>query len=167
MLVTAKQTQSARPPASSGAHGTASASASAASRLKPNAFPKSARLLKHPSFQRVYDQGSRQFSASMTFFYVLSEGKGKAEIGLTVGRALGGAVDRNRIKRRMRDCIRHELATLQRGLAEKQISAEIVINPKRTALTTDIAKLRAEVARGFAAIISASKASGTGAQRSR
>jgi ribonuclease P protein component len=163
MIVTAKQTQSARPPASSGARRGMSAQDLGAT----NAFPKSARLLKHPSFQRVYDQGRRQFSASMTFFYVLSEGKGKAEIGLTVGRALGGAVDRNRIKRRMRDCIRHELAKLRNALAEKDVSAEIVINPKRSALTADISKLRDEVARGFAVIASGGKASGTGATRSR
>jgi ribonuclease P protein component len=95
----------------------------------------------------------------MIFFYVLKPvGDGEnnsVEIGLTVGRALGGSVDRNRIKRRMRDCVRHELAILRDALTSRGISAEIVINPKKIALTADIAKLRQEVARGFAVIAAA------------
>ena len=166
MTASAKQTRSTATPLASGAR--PSVSKEVASKTgRANAFPKSARLLKHASFQHVYDRGRRQFSGSMTFFYLLNEGKGEVQIGLTVGRALGGAVDRNRIKRRMRDCVRHELVTLQRALAEKDSSAEIVINPKRSALTADIAKLREEVTRGFAAIAGANLGASTGANRSR
>ena len=42
-------------------------------RLTPRAgkgtFPRSARLLRHADFERVYKQGRRHFSASMTVFY--------------------------------------------------------------------------------------------------
>src|SRR5437868_12076630 len=108
----AKQTKSARTPATSGTRG--SVSARTAKLAKLNAFPKSARLLKHASFQNVYDRGRKHFSANMIFFYVLkAEEKTSVHIGLTVGRALGGAVIRNRIKRRMRDVVRHSLSTLQ------------------------------------------------------
>src|SRR5262249_29418385 len=150
--VTAKQSQSARPSAKAGARRGASG------RIKANAFPKSARLLKHPSFQRIYETGRKQFSASMIFFYLLKPAEGdksSVQIGLTVGRALGGAVDRNRIKRRMRDVVRHSLATLQDALKARDLSAEVVINPKKIALTADIATLRSEVEKGFTVIAAA------------
>ena len=150
MNVTAKQTKSSLSPAPAGV------SKSAYRAANSNAFPKSARLLKHASFQHVYENGRKHFSASIIFFYLLRtapEGeKSPVQIGLTVGRALGGAVDRNRIKRRVRDLVRHELKTLQAALAGRGISAEVVINPKKSALTADIAKLREEVRRGFAVI---------------
>ena len=167
MTVTASQIKPARSPATSGARGAASASGS---RTKANAFPKSARLLKHSGFQHVYETGRKHFSANMIFFFVLtpvSDGaKSSVRVGLTVGRALGGAVDRNRIKRRMRDIVRHHLATLQSALEKRGLSVEVVINPKRAAIAADIALLRTEVERGFA-IIAAANASGTGANRSR
>src|SRR5436309_15519493 len=73
MSVTAKQTKSALTPATSGAPRSVSTGASArtAKLAKPNAFPKSARLLKHASFQDVYDRGRKHFSANMIFFYLL------------------------------------------------------------------------------------------------
>jgi ribonuclease P protein component len=125
-----------------------------------NTFPKSVRLLKHASFQHVYEAGRKQFSASMIFFFVLSpiaEGQSQinVQVGITVGRVLGGAVDRNRIRRRMRDVVRHQLGALQAALSARGISAEIVLNPKKTVLTADIAALRAEVERGFGIIAAA------------
>ena len=97
----------------------------------------------------------------MTFFFVLSENTsaedtiGRAQVGLTVGRALGGAVDRNRIKRRIRDVVRHQLGALNTILVQRNISAAIVINPKKSALTTDVADLRTEIERAFNVIGSA------------
>ena len=133
-----------------------------------NAFPKSARLLKHASFQHVYETGRKHFSSSMIFFYLLrpiAEDKRCAvQIGLTVGRAIGGAVDRNRIKRRMRDVVRHELKSLQDAFTSRGVSAEIVINPKKVVLTADVAKLREEVQRGFAVIAAANLPGATGAK---
>jgi ribonuclease P protein component len=129
-------------------------------------FPKASRLLKHSAFQNVYEVGRRHFSTNMTFFYLLRNADSgsnvpKAQIGLTVGRALGGAVDRNRLKRRFRDLVRHQLGTLNAALAERDLAAEIVINPKKAALTADHAALRAEVERGFK-VIAAAKPVNTG-----
>ncbi|MCU1309139.1 MAG: ribonuclease protein component [Candidatus Angelobacter sp.] len=126
----------------------------------PFSFPKASRLLKHSTFQDVYEGGRRHFSTSMTLFYILKESasadlSSHAEVGITVGRALGGAVDRNRIKRRMRDLVRHQLGPLNTTLAERYLAAEIVINPKKAALTAEHEKLRAEVERGFNVIASA------------
>jgi ribonuclease P protein component len=122
-------------------------------------FPRSARLLRHADFERVYKQGRRHFSASMTVFYwprpeqELSAATGGRSalpvsglrVGFTVGRALGGAVQRNRMKRRLREAVR-----MTRPVAG--IAADVVINPKKSLLATDFAVLQNEVSRAFAVI---------------
>ena len=63
-------------------------------------------------------------------------------IGFTVGRALGGAVQRNRMKRRLREAVRMSLPT-------SGIAADVVINPKKSVLTADFADVLNEVKRAF------------------
>lgn len=123
----------------------------------PLSFGRNSRLLKHADFQRVYEQGRRQFSANMTFFYLLSGDVTplRAHVGFTVGRVLGPSVVRNRIRRRMRDAVRHNLTALDRELASRKLSAEVVINPKKGVLKAEMEKLRSEVAKGFSAIAAA------------
>jgi len=107
-------------------------------------FPRTARLLRHADFERVYKQGRRHFSASMTVFYCPRIDKAEgSRVGFTVGRALGGAVVRNRMKRRLREAVR--LA----GPATR-VAADVVINPKKSLLKTDFADVVNEVKRAFA-----------------
>ena len=117
-------------------------------------FPRGMRLLRHADFERVYKQGRRQFSANMTFFYLRREGSpagAKAvtapglRVGFTVGRALGGAVERNRMKRRLREAVR---------LSDppRQLTADVVINPKKSLLSTDFEVTLNEVRRAFVTI---------------
>ena len=118
-----------------------------------NEFPRSARLLRHADFERVYKQGKRHFSASMTFFYLRREtvANTKSEIapglriGFTVGRALGGAVQRNRMKRRLREAVR-----LMRPVPGPK--ADVVINPKKVLLSTDFQDVVNEVRQAFVVI---------------
>ncbi len=109
-------------------------------------FSRGRRLLRHGDFQRVYQQGRRQFAPHMTLFYVarVSEPCGP-HVGLTVGRVLGGAVERNRIKRRLREAVRANLGTLTTAV-------DVVINPKKSALNLDFAALRDEVGRALQAV---------------
>lgn len=107
-------------------------------------FPRTARLLKHSDFERVYKQGRRHFSAHMTVFY-LPKMEGSARIGFTVGRLLGGAVQRNRIKRRLREAVRLRRSALKDAV-------DVVINPKKSALTVEFPVLVEEVSRAFAVI---------------
>jgi ribonuclease P protein component len=93
----------------------------------------------------VYRQGRRHFAAHMTVFYLRRDEGDGPRVGLTVGRVLGGAVDRNRIKRRLREAVRHHLASLAIGV-------DVVINPKKSTLTADFMILRNEVARAFQVI---------------
>jgi ribonuclease P protein component len=113
-------------------------------------FPRAARLLRHADFERVYKQGRRHFSACMTAFYwprpaADSSGAAGLRVGFTVGRALGGAVQRNRMKRRLREAVR--MTRPGQG-----VDADVVINPKKSLLTTDFSAVLNEVTRAFAVI---------------
>jgi ribonuclease P protein component len=129
-------------------------------------FPRSSKLLRRADFQRVYKQGRRHFAAHMTVFYLRRDDRARPHVpqphvaqlpsagdvpgygprfGLTVGRVLGGAVQRNRIKRRLREAVRYNLASLA-------LAVDVVINPKRSALTTEFSVLKDEVARAFQVI---------------
>ena len=110
-----------------------------------NRFPKSAKLLRHADFQRAYKHGKRHFAAQMTVFYLLRAADREIRgprVGLTVGRVLGGAVERNRIKRRFREAVRFQLHQLTRDV-------DLVINPKKTALTAPFAELQSQVGHAF------------------
>jgi len=129
-------------------------------------FPRTARLLRHADFERVYKQGRRHFSASMTVFYwARPDAEAAAEkvaaararvpgpheqlvglrIGFTVGRVLGGAVQRNRMKRRLREAVR-----MTRPVPG--VAADVVINPKKSLLAADFADVLNEVRRAFGVI---------------
>ncbi len=105
-------------------------------------FPRRVRLLKHADFERVYKQGLRHFAPHITVFYLARhEGPGW-RVGFTVGRALGGAVDRNRMKRQLREAVRLLLP-------EKPAPVDIVINPKKSMLGIEFTMLKKEVSRAF------------------
>ncbi|HWH60961.1 MAG TPA: ribonuclease P protein component [Terriglobales bacterium] len=113
-------------------------------------FPKTHRLLRHADFERVYKQGRRHFAAHMTVFYLArvgeaADGSVGSRVGFTVSKALGGAVQRNRMKRRLREAVR--LQGVPAGL-----NTDIVINPKHTLLTADFGDLRNEIAKAFVVI---------------
>jgi ribonuclease P protein component len=126
---------------------------SAEERTGSAAFPRGSRLLRHADFELVYKQGRRHFSPSMTVFYLrraanLNPAKtaGRAlRVGFTVGRALGGAVQRNRIKRRLREAVR-----LSRPWPAADV--DIVINPKKVVLAAPFETLLNEVRQAFVVI---------------
>jgi len=116
-------------------------------------FPRASRLLKHSDFERVYKQGRRHFSSHLTVFYLrqaetaLSQGavpqKG-ARVGFTVGKVLGGAVVRNRIKRRLREAVR-----LRRSVLQGSCAVDVVINPKKSVLALEFSVVLEEVGRAL------------------
>lgn len=106
--------------------------------------PTDARLRKHADYQRVYQRSRKHFSPSMTYFFAhrtTSPAMGP-RVGLTAGRVLGKAVERNRIKRRMRAAVRASLALLTRNV-------DVILHPRRTVLTAEFPALVREVSRIF------------------
>jgi len=108
-------------------------------------FPRVARLLKHADFQDVYQQGKKQFAGNMTVFYRERNDDAGPRVGFTVGKVLGGAVERNRIRRRMRAAVQRRLALLTRSL-------DVVLHPRKSVLGLEFARLEAEVGQLFAAL---------------
>ena len=112
-----------------------------------NKFPRSARLLRHADFERVYKQGRRHFAAHLTVFYLprkQNDGESGPRIGFTVSKVLGGAVVRNRMKRRLREAVRLH------GMIPAAV--DVVINPKKTLLSAVFSDLQNEVRRAFEVI---------------
>jgi len=115
---------------------------------KRSKFPRGVRLLRHADFERVYKQGRRHFAAHLTVFYLprpVNENKAEGvRVGFTVGKVLGGAVVRNRMKRRLREAVRLH------GMIPAAI--DVVINPKKSLLTAKFADLQREIRRAFEVI---------------
>jgi ribonuclease P protein component len=110
-------------------------------------FPKTKRLLRHADFQHVYQQGRRQFTGNMTVFFLRRETGIVDEpcslrVGLTVGKVLGDAVERNRIKRRMREAVRV-------SWLPETAAIDVVFNPRKSVLQLPFGDLCVEVERGL------------------
>jgi len=117
----------------------------------PTATPNALlRLRKHADYQRVYGSSRKQFAKQMSYFYSLRPEDRRSDttgprIGLTVGKALGMAVERNRIKRRMRECVRRHAATLT-------FPVDVILHPRRTVLEMEFQALDREVENIFRSI---------------
>jgi ribonuclease P protein component len=110
------------------------------------------RLRKHADFQRAYAASRKRQSASMSWFLALREARDQrteirdqrslagGRVGLTAGKVLGKAHERNRIKRRIREALRRHLDLLPEG-------ADLILHPRRAVLTMEFAKLEAEIVR--------------------
>jgi ribonuclease P protein component len=114
------------------------------------------RLRRHADYLRAYAAARKRQSASMSWFLAPQtpqtlEAQSSdspatldlcpvARVGLTVGKVLGRATERNRIKRRMREALRRHVDLLPPG-------CDLILHPRRVVLTMDFAQLEAEVVR--------------------
>ncbi|MEG9438003.1 ribonuclease P protein component [Edaphobacter sp. HDX4] len=112
-------------------------------------MPLTFRLRKHADYQRVYQTSRKQFSRQMSYFFAPPNPQSGVDavprVGLTVGKVMGKAVDRNRIKRRMREVVRRNISLLQTPV-------DVVLHPRRSVLQLEFATLDREVANVFRAI---------------
>jgi ribonuclease P protein component len=103
------------------------------------------RLHRHADYQRVYQSSRKQFASLMSYFAAVQPpeqaGSGP-RIGITAGKVLGKAVERNRIKRRMRAAIVSNLPALDADV-------DLVLHPKRSVLDAEWAALVSDVRRVF------------------
>jgi ribonuclease P protein component len=101
------------------------------------------RLRKHSDYQRAYAASRKRQSASMSWFLALHDPATNLplpRIGLTAGKVLGGAHERNRIKRRMREALRRHTDLFPVG-------CDLILHPRRSVLTIDFRNLEAEIVR--------------------
>jgi ribonuclease P protein component len=98
------------------------------------------RLRKHADYQRVYASSRKRQSASMSWFFAPQQPPNGPRVGLTAGKVLGKAHERNRIKRRMREILRRHVDLLPAGF-------DLVLHPRRQVLTAEFTKLDDEVVR--------------------
>ena len=108
------------------------------------------RLCKHADYPLVYKAGRKQFGKQVAYFYALRPAERRSEtagprVGLTVPKALGKAVDRNRIKRRLR-------ATVRRALPLLTAPVDVVLHPRRSVLEAEFSVLEREVGVIFRAV---------------
>ena len=111
------------------------------SECKRFGFPKQARLLRTADFRKVYDNGRRR-NLDFLLAFALENGASESRIGFTVPRAAGGSVERNRIKRRLRESVRKHLAELGPGW-------DIVFNARQGAKEAEFAAIDEAVRKFF------------------
>ncbi len=99
--------------------------------------------MRRADFRRAYDQGIRVSTPYFVAFCAPREDDGCGRVGLTAPRALGNAVTRNRIKRRLREAVRRQLQRLPRGW-------DVVINARQAVIQARFEELLQAVERLFA-----------------
>jgi ribonuclease P protein component len=108
------------------------------------------RLCKHADYQLVYKAGRKQFGKQLAYFHAARPAERRSatsgpRVGLTVPKALGKAVDRNRIKRRLREAVRAALPQLTAPV-------DVILHPRRSVIDLDFAQLKREVTTIFRSV---------------
>ncbi len=80
------------------------------------------RLLRPREFRKVYQEGRRR-STRVCLVYYRSNNLSRFRVGITTPKAIGNAVIRNRVRRRLREVIRLNQAALPPGW-------DVVLNPR-------------------------------------
>ena len=102
-------------------------------------FPREARLVRKSEFDAVYRAGKRRSSSHFTVFFRANE-QPQSRFGFSIKKTLGGAVVRNRIRRRLREVVRCHRLEIPAGW-------DIVIHPKSSVARAEFAALTADLLR--------------------
>jgi ribonuclease P protein component len=102
-------------------------------------FPREARLVRRGEFDAVYRAGKRRSSSHFTVFFRANQGP-HSRFGFSIKKELGGAVVRNRMRRRMREIVRCHRLEIPAGW-------DIVIHPKKAVAQAEFATLAADLLR--------------------
>ena len=83
--------------------------------MKPFGLSKKERLARQKDYEAVYG-AKRVYSDGRLRIYVRPNGLGYSRIGYAVGKRIGGAVERSRLKRLIREAYRRQKPELPQGL---------------------------------------------------
>ena len=97
-------------------------------------FSRGEHIRKHADYQKVYERGVKVHGRYLTLF-ALSNASPIGRLGIAATRKLGGAVDRNRAKRLIREVFRRN--KLAPGF-------DVVVVPKRDLLDASLTALETE-----------------------
>jgi ribonuclease P protein component len=97
-------------------------------------FRPAERIRRRAEFQQVYERGTRVQSRYCTLFILPNE-RTVGRLGIAATRKLGGAVERNRAKRLIREVFRRNKIT--QGL-------DVVVVPRRELLDASLTVLEAD-----------------------
>ena len=95
--------------------------------------------MRRGEFDAVYRARQRRSSSHFTVFFRANE-RPQSRFGVSIKKALGGAVVRNRIRRRLREIVRCHRGDIPAGW-------DIVIHPKSAVAKVPFAALRADLLR--------------------
>jgi len=93
------------------------------------------KLLTSQQFRAVYDRGQKFHTPFFSAFFLKTSSLDQ-RVGITVTRKIGGAVIRNRCKRRIREALRR-----QENFRFNDIGYDLVVNAKASLLTADFRQL--------------------------
>ena len=108
-------------------------------RARSLTFPREVRLVRRGDFDAVYRAGKR-FSSSHFTVFVRANELALNRFGFSIKKALGGAVVRNRIRRRVREIVRCHRQEISAGW-------DIVIHPKSSVAKAPFAALNEDLLR--------------------
>jgi ribonuclease P protein component len=100
-------------------------------------FPRTARLVRRSEYDAVYREGRRRTSREFAVF-LRANGLDESRFGWSIKKALGSAVKRNRIRRRIREIIRLHRQEISPGW-------DIVIHPRTSVATAEFVALTEEL----------------------
>lgn len=100
-------------------------------------FPRDARLLRRGEFDAVYRDARRRSGRHFTVFF-RPNGLERTRLGISVKRALGGSVVRNRIRRRVREMFRLHRREIPTGW-------DVVVHPRSSVATAEFGALETEL----------------------
>ena len=120
--------------------------------MKQRGFPKSVRLLRTTDYRRVYAEGRRR-NLEWLVAFSLATGRSGSRVGLTVPTSVGGAVTRNRIKRRLREAVRRNLGEIGPGW-------DIVLHPRAAAAALEFETIQQTVREFFRSCAASARRAG-------
>jgi len=100
-------------------------------------FPRTARLVRRSEYDAVYREGRRRTSREFAVF-LRANGLDESRFGWSIKKALGSAVKRNRIRRRIREIVRLHRQEISPGW-------DIVIHPRTSVATAEFAAVTSEL----------------------
>lgn len=113
-------------------------------------LPKATRLRRRREFLKVQERGAKLSSELVTAMVLTGAPPGSpARVGFTVSSKVGNAVQRNLVRRRLRELVRERRPSWRAGLDVVLVAKPAANGASFAALTRSVDRLDAELRRRF------------------